>query len=176
MLLMLLMLPGALDKEVGYDLTVFVYIFIFASYFVCRIVKALNMNNAERIPKKQVVALACALFVATLVVSIITNSTVVSATANANTTKSNEKTSNESKEPLELNDGVYHGEGMENNGSIEVDVTIEEGQITDIVFTKFVDDKEYFNEEIDSSIFLSCIAGFLRAILLFCQHEVIYHE
>ena len=152
---MLLMLPGALDKEAGYDLTVFVYIFIFVSYFVCRIVKALNMNNAERIPKKQVVAVACALFVATLVVSIITNSTVVSATANANTKTSNEKTSNESKAPLELNDGVYHGEGMGNNGSIEVDVTIEEGQITDIVFTKFVDDKEYFNEEIDGKTMIN---------------------
>lgn len=151
-------LTGALFVIVmyaGYDLTVFVYIFIFVSYFVCRIVKALNMNNAERIPKRQVVAVACALFVATLVVSIITNSTVVSATANANTKKSNEKTSNESKAPLELNDGVYHGEGMGNNGSIEVDVTIEEGQITDIVFTKFVDDKEYFNEEIDGKTMIN---------------------
>lgn len=146
---MLLMIPGALDKKAGYELTVFVYIFIFVSYFACRIVKALNINNAEIIPKKQITAIACALFVATLLVSIITNTSVVSATANTNTAKNNENISNEAEDNIGLNDGVFHGEGMGNNGNIEVDVTIEAGRITDIVFTKFIDDKEFFDVEID---------------------------
>ena len=146
---MLLMIPGALDKKAGYVLTVFVYIFIFVSYFACRIVKALNINNAEIIPKKQITAIACALFVATLLVSIITNTTVVSATANTNTVKNNENISNEAEDNIGLNDGGFHGEGMGNNGNIEVDVTIEAGRITDIVFTKFSDDKEFFDVEID---------------------------
>jgi hypothetical protein len=42
----------------GYDLTVFVYGFVFISYFLCRVIKAVNKFNLEIIPKKQIVAMA----------------------------------------------------------------------------------------------------------------------
>lgn len=48
-----------------------------------------------------------------------------------------------------LKDGKYHGEGMGNNGTVEVEVTIKEGKITDIEFIKFIDDKELFDVETD---------------------------
>ncbi len=50
-------------------------------------------------------------------------------------------------EKVLLKDGTYSGEAMGNNGTIAVEVTVEEGQISDIVFSKFVDDKEYFDED-----------------------------
>lgn len=50
-----------------------------------------------------------------------------------------------------LKDGKYYGEGMGNNGTVEVEVevTIKEGKITDIEFIKFIDDKEFFDVETD---------------------------
>jgi hypothetical protein len=48
----------ALKGEMGYDLTVFVYGFVFISYFLCRVIKAVNKSNLEIIPKKQIVAMA----------------------------------------------------------------------------------------------------------------------
>ena len=68
--IMLLMIPRALAGEAGYDLTVFVYGFIFISYFLCRIIKALNKNSVELIPKKQIAATTSSLFFATLIVSL----------------------------------------------------------------------------------------------------------
>ena len=50
-------------------------------------------------------------------------------------------------EKVLLKDGTYSGEAMGNNGTIAVEVTVEEGQISDIVFSKFVDDKECFDED-----------------------------
>ena len=46
-----------------------------------------------------------------------------------------------------LKDGTFHGEGMGNNGTIAVEVTVAEGKMTDIVITKFSDDIEYFDAD-----------------------------
>lgn len=54
-----------------------------------------------------------------------------------------------------LKDGKYHGEGMGNNGTMEVEVTIKEGKITDIEFIKFIDDKEFFDVETNGQQMIS---------------------
>lgn len=54
-----------------------------------------------------------------------------------------------------LKDGKYYGEGMGNNGTVEVEVTIKEGKITDIEFIKFIDDKEFFDVETDGQQMIS---------------------
>ena len=65
------------------------YGFIFISYFSFRIIKALNKNSVELIPKKQIVATASSLFFETLIVSfIIINTNVANATVDDVKTKS----------------------------------------------------------------------------------------
>ena len=44
---------------------------------------------------------------------------------------------------------------MGNNGTIAVEATIENGCLTDIVITKFTDDKEYFDVEVDGKEMIS---------------------
>ena len=102
------------------------YGFIFISYFSCRIIKALNKNSVELIPKKQIVATASSLFFETLIVSfIIINTNVANATVDDVKTKSNLSISIEdTKKDVALKDGKYHGEGMGNNGTMEVEVTV----------------------------------------------------
>ena len=95
------------------------YGFIFISYFSCRIIKALNKNSVELIPKKQIVATVSSLFFATLIVSFIINTNVANATVDDVKTKSNLSISIEdTKKDVVLKDGKYHGEGMGNNGTL----------------------------------------------------------
>lgn len=145
---MMLMVPPALKGSKGYDFTVFVYVFIYLSYFVCRVVKAMSKSNAEKLPKRQMVAIAVALLITTTSVAVI----------NANVEKSEEKVLTSAEENIQqasalttdiLKDGTFYGEGMGNNGTIAVEVTIIGGEISDIVFTKFSDDAEYFDVEKD---------------------------
>ena len=133
------------------------YGFIFISYFSFRIIKALNKNSVELIPKKQIVATASSLFFETLIVSfIIINTNVANATVDDVKTKSNLSISIEdTKKDVVLKDGKYHGEGMGNNGNMELEVTIKEGKITDIEFIKFIDDKEFFDIETDGQQMIS---------------------
>lgn len=149
---MLLMVPRALKGEMGYDLTVFVYGFVFISYFLCRVIKAVNKSNLEIIPKKQIVAMATALFLATLAVAVIMNTSTVNAKDENIKTKAG--ASGSSGSTVDLEDGTYNGEAMGNNGNIVVNVTVKDGAITDIVITKFVDDKEFFDKDIDGKILI----------------------
>lgn len=110
--------------------------------------KALNKNSVELIPKKQLVATASSLFFATLIVSFIINTNVANATVDDVKTKSN-LSIEDTKKDVVLKDGKYHGEGMGNNGTMEVTITIKEGKITDIEFIKYIDDKEFFDVETD---------------------------
>lgn len=130
------------------------YGFIFISYFSCRIIKALNKNSVELIPKKQIAATASSLFFATLIVSFIINTNVANATVDDVKTKSN-LSIEDIKKDVVLKDGKYYGEGMGNNGTMEVEVTIKEGKITDIEFIKFIDDKEFFAVETDGQQMIS---------------------
>ena len=152
---MLLMVPRALNSEPGYDLTVFVYGFIFISYFACRIIKAANKGNIELIPRKQIVAMASSLFVSTLFVAVIINSNTVNAKSNDETqTDSIAEDASARQKTDALQDGTFYGEDMGNNGNIGVEVTIEDGMITNIVFTKFVDDEEFFDTETDGEVMI----------------------
>lgn len=145
---MMLMVPPALKGSKGYDITVFVYVFIYLSYLVCKVAKVLG-KNPEKLPKRQMVAMAVALLVSTISVAVI----------NANVEKPVEKVVESVEESIEqttdlsatntLKDGTFYGEGMGNNGTIAVEVTITGGEISDIVFTKFSDDAEYFDVEKD---------------------------
>ncbi|SHJ21158.1 FMN-binding protein [Pseudobutyrivibrio xylanivorans] len=146
---MMLMVPPALKGSKGYDITVFVYVFIYLSYLVCRLAKATGAT-AEKLPRKQMVLVSLSLLVATSTVAVI----------NANIEKPEEKPDEKlASEKIEqttdlsatntLKDGTFTGEGMGNNGTIAVEVTITGGEISDIVFTKFSDDAEYFDVEKD---------------------------
>ncbi|WP_176754421.1 MULTISPECIES: FMN-binding protein [unclassified Pseudobutyrivibrio] len=142
---MMLMVPPALKGAKGYDITVFVYVFIYLSYLVCRVAKATDAT-AEKLPRRQLVLVSLALLVATTTVAVI----------NANVKKPKEKLETEKIEQAAdlpatntLKDGTFTGEGMGNNGTIAVEVTIVDGEISDIVFTKFSDDAEYFDVEKD---------------------------
>lgn len=66
-----------------------------------------------------------------------------------------EQSAVEIEESEALKDGTYTGEGMGNNGTIAVEVTITDGELSDIVITKFVDDKEYFNVDTDGKEMIS---------------------
>jgi uncharacterized protein with FMN-binding domain len=143
---MMLMVPPALRGERGYDITVFVYSFIFISYFAMRIVKALGTKSAESLPKRQMVTVVLALLVSTIAVAGINESadkkleeSMIAETIEQSSTM----------EASSLKDGTFYGEGMGNNGTITVEVTINNGEISNIVFTKFNDDKEYFDTETD---------------------------
>lgn len=144
---MMLMVPPALKGSKGYDITVFVYVFIYLSYLVCKVAKVLG-KNPEKLPKRQMAAIAVALLVSTISMAVI----------NANVEKPVEKITESAEENIEvaselstdaLKDGTFYGEGMGNNGTIAVEVTITGGEISDIVFTKFSDDAEYFDVEKD---------------------------
>ena len=56
---MMLMVPPALKGSKGYDITVFVYVFIYLSYFVCRVTKGF-WGNVEKLPRRQMVVVAVA--------------------------------------------------------------------------------------------------------------------
>ena len=99
------------------------YGFIFIRYFSCRFIKALNKNSVELIPKKQIAATVSSLFFATLIVSFIINTNVANATVDDVKTKSN-LSIEDTKKDVALKDGKYHGEGMGNNGTMEVEVTV----------------------------------------------------
>ena len=60
-----------------------------------------------------------------------------------------EQSAVEIEESEALKDGTYTGEGMGNNGTIAVEVTITDGELSDIVITKFCDDIEYFDVDTD---------------------------
>ena len=54
-----------------YDLTVFVYGFVYISYLICRLVKATGKNALEKIPKRQMIAVSVALLVSAASVAAI---------------------------------------------------------------------------------------------------------
>jgi uncharacterized protein with FMN-binding domain len=43
-------------------------------------------------------------------------------------------------------DGIYHGSGRGYHGNVEVEVTVENGNITDIEIESFADDPQFFNQ------------------------------
>lgn len=134
---MLLTVPRAIMGAEGYDLTVFVYGFVFISYFLCRIIKAVYKNDKEKTVHRQMIAVSAALFAATLFVGTISTSSSSSSVAS------------EGYSSYSYKDGTYSGEGMGNNGKINVDVTIKDGSIDSIEITKFLDDEEYFDVSVD---------------------------
>ena len=153
---MMLMVPHALRGEAGYDLTVFVYGFVYISYLICRLVKATGKDAMENIPKRQLIAVSVALLITTVSVAAINASSEATSEKKGNTKTSeqiNEETETiEQSSELEmavLKDGKFYGEGMGNNGTIAVEVTVTEGKMTDIVITKFCDDIEYFDVDTD---------------------------
>lgn len=153
---MMLMIPPALKGEYGYNITVFVYGFVFISYLICRLVKAFGKNAMEQIPKRQMIGASLALFAITSAVAAIDSFAEVSANAavveeNTEELKQNSVSLEQSsslEEPV-LKDGLFYGEGMGNNGTIGVEVTVADGTISNIVITKFSDDAEYFNVDTD---------------------------
>lgn len=134
---MLLTVPRAIMGAEGYDITVFIYGFVFVSYFLCRIIKAVYKNNKEIIVHRQMIAVSVALFLATLFVGTISSAASSSSVAS------------EGYSGYSYKDGTYLGEGMGNNGKINVEVTIKSGSIDSIEITKFPDDEEYFDVNVD---------------------------
>ncbi len=159
---MMLMVPKALRGQAGYDLTVFVYSFVFLSYLICKLLKVYSKKTSELLPKRQLIGIASSIFVATITVAVINSQVeadVVSYTNTAIVSKY-DMAEDEAKEASKvadkpLKDGTYTGEGMGNNGTIAVEVTITDGKPSDIVITKFVDDKEYFDVETDGEEMIS---------------------
>jgi len=139
---MLLTVPRLLMGAEGYDLTVFVYGFVFISYFLCRIIKAVYKNDKEKTVHRQMIAVSAALFAATLFVGTISTSSSSSSVAS------------EGYSSYSYKDGTYSGEGMGNNGKINVDVTIVDGNIDSIEITKFPDDEEYFDVSVDGEMMI----------------------
>ena len=86
----------------------------------------------------------------------IINTNVANATVDDVKTKSN-LSIEDTKKDVVLKDCKYHGEGMGNNGTmeVEVEVTIKECKIIDIEFIKFIDDKEFFDVETDGQQMIS---------------------
>ncbi|SDB19222.1 DMSO/TMAO reductase YedYZ, heme-binding membrane subunit [Pseudobutyrivibrio sp. YE44] len=155
---MMLMVPPALKGTAGYDITIFVYSFIYISYLFCRCVKAFNKGINEIIPRRQLVGVAISLLASVVLVSVIYNQADASSKKEDVVYKSETITSVSkefAEEGTSLKDGVYTGEGMGNNGTIAVEVTIENSKLTDIVITKFTDDKEYFDVEVDGKEMIS---------------------
>ena len=139
---MLLTVPRAIMGAEGYDLTVFVYGFVFISYFLCRIIKAVYKSDKEKTVHRQMIAVSVALFIATLFVGTISSSSSSSSIAS------------EGYSSYSYKDGIYSGEGMGNNGKINVDVTIKDGNIDAIEITKFLDDEEYFDVSVDGEMMI----------------------
>ncbi len=153
---MMLMVPPVLRGVAGYDLTVFVYGFVYISYLICRLVKATGKNALENIPKRQMIAVSVALLVSTALVAAI-NASGEEASEKVENQKTAEQINEETDtinqssalEEAVLKDGTFYGEGMGNNGNIAVEVTVTDGKMSDIVITKFSDDVEYFDVDTD---------------------------
>ncbi|MBQ9589866.1 MAG: FMN-binding protein [Butyrivibrio sp.] len=188
---LVLMIPKAVRGAEGYVLNVFVYSFIFLSYFMCRIIRAVNKNNKDIMVKRQFVSLALALLIAITGVSSLSGKKDESALALNSTSndkaidntvtdessienidipevagvirEENQGIENEAVQGYSYKDGVYQGEGMGNNGKIVVEVTVESGEIADIQIVKFPDDAEYFDPESDGANMIQSMIEFQNA-------------
>jgi DMSO/TMAO reductase YedYZ heme-binding membrane subunit len=135
-------MPKALRGVKGYPLNVFVYFVVFVSYLFCRIFRAVYKNAKEMMVRAQVISTAAVLFVA------------ISGSLSAGllrTGSDEPEVLGEKREEREESEGVFYGEGMGNNGKIGVNVTVLNGEITDIEIVKFPDDADYFDVEKDGS-------------------------
>ncbi len=67
--ILLLAVPNAISGRAGYKLTVFVYSFVFLSYLLCRIMKAVAIKEktAFSLQKKQAGGIICGAFMSTLI-------------------------------------------------------------------------------------------------------------
>ena len=69
---MLLTVPRAISGAEGYDITVFVYSFVFVSYFICRIYRALYKKDKEKMVRRQLTGVSISLLLATILVARLT--------------------------------------------------------------------------------------------------------
>lgn len=132
-------MPKALRGVKGYPLNVFVYFVVFVSYLFCRIFRAVYKNAKEMMVRAQVISTAAVLSVA------------VAGSLTAGLIRTGSDEPEVLGEKREASEGVFYGEGMGNNGKIGVNVTVLNGEITDIEIVKFPDDADYFDVEKDGS-------------------------
>lgn len=147
-------IPRAIAGKTSAKWNVFAYSFIFLSYLLCRIFRAVNKNDKTLMVRKQIISVVVSFAVAVLAVFLTGVSfekeeqlpMVAGAVREGETDSENENTSEDG-----YKDGTYEGTGMGNNGKIMVSVTISEGSISDIEIVKFPDDPEYFDPDVDGT-------------------------
>ncbi|MDE7327178.1 MAG: FMN-binding protein [Lachnospiraceae bacterium] len=171
--ILLLTVPGVVAGRKGYWLTVFVYGTVFASYGVCRILKAWSVKKrkGEGLANRQKVSVVCCSVVAFFAVAILSvgvvprlenpskqpegllvqdtvGESISLAAQNAEEESVNLPISSaEDKDSLGIyRDGVFSGSGMGMNTEIKVSVTIEAGVMVDITIDFARDDEPYFTE------------------------------
>ena len=171
---MLLTVPRAITGTPGYDITVFVYSFVFISYFICRIYRALYQKDKDKMVRRQFRGVSISLLLATILVARVTALAKEGSSANSSNQNkpavagvsrsvSDEEADDENEAVNEdadsanediLADGTYYGEGMGNNGKIGVNVTVKDGAIAGIEIVKFPDDSEYFDPDKDGALMI----------------------
>lgn len=145
--ILLLTIPGAVAGRSGYRLTVFVYSAVFASYGVCRILKAWSMKNTMELVRRQKVSVICCSVLAFLFVSCLSFGRFSYALNPAEESKGLPVQGTENIVSSNIyRDGVYSGSGMGMNAKITVSVTIKANVIVDITIDSARDDEPYFSE------------------------------
>lgn len=129
--LMLIMIPIAKSGVNEYRFNVILYSLIFLIYGVMRIRKFLLRKAFS---KK--VAFISPTIVSTIIFLIVCTSIFNNSQKNTTETSSNSNV---------LEDGVYTGSGSGFNGDIKVEVSIENGSITNIELLDYSDDKPFIN-------------------------------
>ena len=145
---LMVMIPRVQRGQQEAVISTAVYCCIFISYFACRIIKSLSKKSMEKIPVRQMIAIPLSVVIS--VVSVVTLADNYEAETKGYSEESIEVASDGS-----LKDGTFYGEGMGNNGTIGVELTIKNGEISDIAITKFIDDVEYFDKETDGKEMIS---------------------
>lgn len=156
--ILLLTIPMAARGDSAYRLTVFVYGAIFLSYLLCKTSKALakKHKSARPLGRQQAGVTLCCVLVSTLAVFGMGMKFPAAAVRAPDPTPApaavTEHETVPEPEPSEgsaatgWRDGVYTGSAMGMNAPIEVSVTIEGGEIVDVVVESQRDDEEYFND------------------------------
>ena len=171
--ILLLTVPGAVAGRSGYRLTVFVYSTVFASYGVCRVLKAWSVKrkDAGALAHRQKVSMLCCSVSAFLFVfclsaapflhmenpaeasgDLAAQDTAGKETVNPDAGMDGGESEFHGTDTADNNasgvyrDGVFSGSGMGMNAKITVSITIESDTIVDIRIDSARDDEPYFTE------------------------------
>mgnify|MGYP002623444811 CR=1 FL=1 len=165
----LLYVPGLIAGR-DYWLSYIIYCFVFISYAICRVMKAILKNVDIRMIKVQLVGNALATVMTALVIALIfmasparqttaaeeivsseqqtvegaaEESSAESATETETTTVAETETTAAPVPAAKYNDGTYYGTGNGYEGPISLSVTIENDKIAWIEITDSIEDPEY---------------------------------